>query len=223
MDFPAFEEDARIGVRIKGHDESPRFATKVERVSQSGYWIYAPYTDDYRSMIRKGDEIEIAYYHRGAIYHYHSKVTGEAGRRVKLLEISEPVFVGREQRREFVRVPVLLDMVYALDSPHGREFEWENAVAVDISGGGASIFIADPPQWLELGETVKVVLPIGPDGDPFEVSAEIVRIEKPDIPEQPGVNIGVRFIGITDREQTEIVRFVFDRQRELIRKATDPE
>ena len=83
MDFPAFEEDARIGVRIKGHDESPRFATKVERVSQSGYWIYAPYTDDYRSMIRKGDEIEIAYYHRGAIYHYHSKVTGEAGRRVK--------------------------------------------------------------------------------------------------------------------------------------------
>jgi len=68
-----------------------------------------------------------------------------------------------------------------------------------------------------------VVLPIGPDGDPFEVSAEIVRIEKPDIPEQPGANIGVRFIGITDREQTEIVRFVFDRQRELIRKATDPE
>jgi c-di-GMP-binding flagellar brake protein YcgR len=223
MGFPPLEEDARISVRIKGHDESPRFSTKVERVSESGYWIYAPYTDDYRSMMRKDDEIEIAYSHRGAIYHYHSKVIGESGRRVKLLEISELVFVRREQRREFVRVPVLLDIDYALDPPVGRELEWKSAVAVDISGGGARIFLADCPEWLEHGETVKAVLPIGPDGDPFEVSAKIVRIEKPDMSRQHGVHIGVRFIGLTDKEQTEIVRFVFDRQRELIRKATDPE
>lgn len=219
MEFPPLEEDVRISVRIRGHDESPRFATKVERVSESGYWIYAPYTDDWRSMIRKDDEIEIAYHYRGAIYHYHSKVIGESGRRVRLLEISEPVFVRREQRRGFVRVPVLLDIEYALDRPGGGELEWESAVAVDISGGGARIFLEDPPKWLERGEVVKAVLPIGPEGEPFGVSAEIVRIEKSDTPGQPGVSVGLRFIGITDKEQTEIVRFVFDRQRELIRRS----
>ena len=54
----------RIGVRIKGHDESQ--IRDQGRVSQSGYWIYA--LTDYRSVIRKNDEIEITYYHRGAIY-----------------------------------------------------------------------------------------------------------------------------------------------------------
>lgn len=223
MDYPPLKEDARISVRIKGHDGSPRFATKVEGVSKSGYWIYAPYTDDYRSMMRKDDEIEVAYHYQGAIYHYHSKVIGESGRRVKLLEISEPIFVRREQRRDFVRVPVLLDIEYALGCRDGRALEWESAVAVDISGGGAQIFLADPPKWLERGQEVKAVLPIGPEGGPFGVLAKIVRIEKSDTPGQPGVSVGLRFIDITDKEQTEIVRFVFDRQRELIRKATGPE
>ena len=223
MDFPPLKPNARIEVRIKGYDESPRFATKVEGVSKSGYWIYAPYTDDWRSMIRKGDEIEVAYPYRGAIYHYYSEVIGESGRRVKLLEISEPLFIRREQRRGFVRVPILLDVQYAPNHGDNGEVQWESGVAVDISGGGTCIFLADPPSWLKCGETLKLVLPIGPDGGPFKVSAEIVRIEESDGPEQPGVSVGLSFIGITDREETAIVRFVFDRQRELIRKAIDPE
>ncbi len=223
MQLPPFEPGGQIRVRLAAKDDFPRFATKIEGKADSGYWIYAPYTDDYRSMIRAQDELEMSMMWKGAVYFFGATVIGEKHDRVKLLLISDPEFIRREQRREFVRVPVMLDAQIACN-PVVRDAstdEWVTVVASDISGGGVSLFIwnKDAPVWLSAGRRICVALPIGPDGSTVKIMGQIVRLEKPEDGPTDGIDVGVRFIEISESERRVVIRFVFDRQRELIRKS----
>jgi c-di-GMP-binding flagellar brake protein YcgR len=227
MQLPSFETDGRIQVRSVRTNGSPRFATKIEGQADSGYWIYAPYTDDYRSMIRVQDELEVSMLWKGAVYFFAATVIGERHDRVTLLLISDPVFLRREQRRGFVRVPVLLDAEIA-HNPLPRDAsaeEWTTVATADISGGGVGLFIwnDDVPVWLAMGRRIWVALPIGEGGSSVRVMGEVVRLEKPEAGPANGVSVGVGFMEISERERARIIRFVFERQRELIRKSATSE
>jgi c-di-GMP-binding flagellar brake protein YcgR len=223
MQLPPFEPGGQIRVRLADTDGFPRFATKIEGKANLGYWIYAPYTDDYRSMIRAQDELEVSMMWKGAVYFFGATVIGEKHDRVKLLLISDPEFIRREQRREFVRVPVMLDAQITCDPivPDTSTDEWVTVVVSDISGGGVGLFIwnKDVPVWLSAGRRIWIALPIGPDGGTVRVMGQIVRLEKPEEGPDDGLSVGIRFMEISERERTGIIRFVFDRQRELIRKS----
>lgn len=223
MQLPPFEPDSQIRVRLAAKDDFPRFATKIEGKADSGYWIYAPYTDDYRSMIRTQDELEVSMMWKGALYFFVATVIGERHDRVKLLLISNPEFIRREQRRDFVRVPVMLDAQIARN-PAMRDAstdEWVTVAASDISGGGVGLFIwnKDVPVWLSAGQRIRIALPIGPDGSTVRLMGQVVRLEKPEEGPSDRLSVGIRFMQISERERRVIIRFVFDRQRELIRKA----
>jgi len=210
-------------VRLAAKDDFPSFATKIEGKADSGYWIYAPYTDDYRSMVRAQDELEVSMMWKGAVYFFGATVIGEKHDRVKLLLISDPEFIRREQRREFVRVPVMFDAQIACNpaTQDASADEWVTVVASDISGGGIGLFIwnKDVPAWLLARRRIRVAMPIGQDGSTVKVMGQVVRLEKPDEGPTDGVNVGVKFIEISESERRVIIRFVFDRQRELIRKS----
>ena len=223
MQLPPFEPGGQIRVRLAAKDDFPRFATKSEGKADSGYWIYAAYTDDYRSMIRVRDELEMSIMWKGAVYYFGATVIGEKHDRVKLLLISDPEFVRREQRREFVRVPVMLDAQIACNpAMRGASTdEWVTVVASDISGGGVGLFIwnKDVPVWLSAGRRIWIALPIGSDGSTVRVMGQVVRLEKPEEGPSDGLSVGIRFVEVSERERRVVIRFVFDRQRELIRKS----
>lgn len=227
MQLPSFEPDGRIQVRSVHTEDSPRFPTKIEARADSGCWIYAPYTDDYRSMIRVHDELEVSMLWKGAVYFFSATVIGERQDRVKLLLLSDPVFLRREQRRDFVRVPVLLDVAIAQNPlpPDASDEEWISSVTTDISGGGVGLFVwdSDIPAWLEMGRRIWVALPIGQAGSIVRFAGQVVRLEKPETGPTDGVSVGVEFVEISENERTQVIRFVFDRQRELIRKSATSE
>ncbi|HAI85983.1 MAG TPA: hypothetical protein DCL63_03200, partial [Firmicutes bacterium] len=95
----------------------------------------------------------------------------------------------------------------------------------DISGGGVGLFIwnDDVPVWLAMGRRIWVALPIGEGGSSVRVMGEVVRLEKPEAGPANGVSVGVGFVEISERERARIIRFVFERQRELIRKSATSE
>ena len=160
---------------------------------------------------------------KGAVYYFGATVIGEKHDRVKLLLISDPEFIRREQRREFVRVPVMLDAEIACN-PIPRDTsaeEWVAVVASDISGGGVALFIwnKDVPVWLGMGRRIWVALPIGSGGSRVRVAGQVVRLEKPEEGPADGMSVGIRFVDVSESERRGIIRFVFDRQRELIRKS----
>jgi len=47
----------------------------------------------------------------------------------------------------------------------------------------------------------------------------VVRLGKQKEGPSDGLSVGIRFLEVSERERRVIIRFVFDRQRELIRKS----
>ncbi|MCR4425768.1 MAG: PilZ domain-containing protein [Firmicutes bacterium] len=220
MHAPAIAADARITVRNKSLEGAPRFKTKVERVLPHGAMIYAPLTDDYRSVLSPGDEVELGYPDRGAVYYYDSEVVSEVHDRVRLLEISEPRFNRREQRREHVRVEAYMYINYAVPTDEPEDsLTWKKAVTRDISGGGLALYLGSRAAELAPGTRVKILIPLDADSEPVEIEGEIVRVEAAELGKKPGTCAGVRFTRITEGQRTMVVRFVFARQRMLIKNS----
>jgi PilZ domain len=108
------------------------------------------------------------------------------------------------QRREFVRVPSLQDVVVDADTGNARIA----GKAIDLSGGGMLLSGAD---GLELESVVRFSLALGSGGVEIEGHARVVR----------GDEHGRRalvFEQISQSDRQRLIHFVFERQREALAK-----
>lgn len=125
--------------------------------------------------------------------------------------------ITRIQRRGAVRVPAML---VARLSVRGRDTGGEpiSGVTEDVSANGALIRLKDP---LEKGTIVDVVLHLGGDVGDLAERARVVRAEK-DL--QPGVarpwRVAVTFPFMDRFTEDRMVRFIFERQREVRARET---
>ncbi len=109
------------------------------------------------------------------------------------------------QRREFVRVPALQDVVLG-GEPGRRQIDTK---AIDLSGGGMLLSRADS---LELEAVVRFSLHLGADAGAIEGRARVVRTD-----EEGRRALVFEQIAKEDRER--LIHFVFERQREALAKA----
>ncbi len=104
-----------------------------------------------------------------------------------------------EQRREFVRViapqPVVLEV-------EGSAMI-ENALAVDLSGGG---MLLNGPDTLALDDRVRFRLHLDADNPPIRGKARVVRCID-------GDRRALKFVQITAHDRQRLIHFIFDRQR----------
>ncbi|MEM5767985.1 MAG: flagellar brake domain-containing protein [Bacillota bacterium] len=147
---------------------------------------------------------------------------------VPIWAIRQPQEVEKIQRREFVRMDVRLPVFVKIHvedenflAIEGKKYfakelevkEWE-ASTKDISGSGAKIITK-----FHIPEETVVSLSFQlSETDTFFTQAKIRRSElvNPDL----GIYwIGVRFLGLTERERDKIVRFIFKKQAELRKRS----
>ena len=110
------------------------------------------------------------------------------------------------------KLSMVLDMVNQERKLPRQEKE---ARVVDISGSGVKFFT---DEVLVLGQTLKVemVLPTFPVS-PITVFGDVTRVEKDCHEEQEGFNIIVKFNTISEDHQDSLIRYIFQRQREILR------
>lgn len=120
--------------------------------------------------------------------------------------------VERTQRRGAVRVPVLLVARVKSDAP-----VFERVVATeDISCTGVLLRSAEPIPRSE--DPVQVVIHFGaPMGD-MTLDARVVRMVKADGSARPW-KVAVQFVNLNRSLEDRLVRFVFERQREIQSRA----
>jgi hypothetical protein len=113
--------------------------------------------------------------------------------------------VERIQRREFVRIPAILDVsVNGVDEPLGGE-----TTTRDVSGSG--IQIADP--WnLPLGLDVRVELHL-PGGDPVRSLGRVVRAGA------EADQKGIRLDGLARADEDRLMRYIREREVQALRAA----
>jgi|GEM_PF-6002642 len=125
--------------------------------------------------------------------------------------LAKPEDIHREQRRQYVRVPVSLPIrieTYA----HGAAKLYDLEMR-DLSGGGLSILL--PPKIsLSVGEDLRARFTLPNRNIFIDVKCQVVRIS--DRNEFNYAVASAQFIDITEVIRQKIIQYTFVRQRELL-------
>lgn len=104
-----------------------------------------------------------------------------------------------------------LDSIINMLTFHGEGFNSMPFSKVNISGGGLSFSVAECYQEGDVLE-MKILLPIVPPIAMY-IYGEVVKIDK----HLNGYTIGTKFVAMDEEIRDEIVKFVFRKQREILR------
>jgi len=196
------EVNDRLTVRLL--DSGVRLASRVEDVVPDGLAIAAPTSRGAAVRLEPGLEVVLEWQTAWGPARVLATIGGPADLRVPALLVFPKGETAVDQRREFARVHIVLDV--ALRDAEGRTFR---GVARDISGGGLRARIAEP---LALGDIVDLELHI-PEGN-VSVTAQVVRVEGEH-------EYGFDFVDLERNVREAIVRYVFEQMRRELRIRSD--
>jgi hypothetical protein len=117
----------------------------------------------------------------------------------------------RLQRRSAVRVPVHL-LVHA----HVGEDRRVGAITENLSAGGALLRVSDV---IEIGAELSVAIDCGTPSGRIELKGRVVRADRV-LQGDRTWRVAVAFPDLAAADEDRLVRFVFERQRELRRRET---
>jgi hypothetical protein len=110
-----------------------------------------------------------------------------------------------------------LDRVIALLGGDNTDLsQIEAQETLDISGSGMCVSLCRP---VSEGDLLHISLQL--PGFPlrsFKTCGEVVRVKPRDSSPDPLFDVGIRFIGISDKERECLIAYAFDQQRKLIRQ-----
>ena len=118
--------------------------------------------------------------------------------------------VTRIQRRRAVRVPVVLMARLVGDD----EETAETGVTEDLSANGVLLRLTEPVQ---VGSALRIVLHLGGAAGDVDTVARVVRVDKEPESTRPW-RVALTFPDLERSVEDRVVRFLFERQRELRRR-----
>lgn len=116
------------------------------------------------------------------------------------------------QKRNFVRLDVMCPIEYYKLDDDVLEPQIFKATSSDLSGGGMRFH---SKEIIELDTELEMKLNL-PSHDQVSVCGKVVRCFPMDT--VPGYSIGVEFILLDKKDREKVIKFIFDRQRELRQK-----
>jgi len=198
-----------------GTDYSGTYRTRVEDIKKNSLVIGMPINQGNYVPLRPGSEVIIWHWANSASYAYYCRVKERTLEPLPLVFLEWPPFeIKKVQRRDFVRVPVNLYLEYKLE--HGPELETEvfHKVSIrDLSGGGTQ-FIAK--NKLIKGDTLKIKLFL--PNDTINCKAKVMWVYTEIKDNKERLLTGIKFVDIPEKVRDKIIKYVFERQRELIQK-----
>lgn len=117
----------------------------------------------------------------------------------------------RIQRRGAVRVPIHLIAHANLDDEHEGDGELVGAVTENLSAGGALLRSSRP---IDTGTLLGVSILCGGETGPLALEGRVVRCDRTPGEHRPW-RIGLAFVDPEPADEERLMRFVFERQREL--------
>jgi len=188
-------------------------ASRIEAIEEDYLLIATPIRQGIPLLISPGVEIVVQFRWRDTLFAFNSKVLDRRLRPIPVWMIKRPVeFFRIAQKRSSVRLNINLPLRFQyLERDDHTIYK---GLTVDISAGG---ILFSSTQPCDVGEKIKVELYLT-DDNIVSVVAKVVRAFDKDEGALRGYRVAVEFEDITEIERDRIFKFVFDKQREWIRK-----
>ncbi|MTW85893.1 pilus assembly protein PilZ [Virgibacillus dakarensis] len=208
-------------LETKDPDEETNWEFRCKVIEKNEHYLFIDYPIDNKTnksaLIPKHKPFTVTYVGSDqSVYSFPSEIVAQVKLNVPALAIPMPEkqHINRIQRREFVRIVAAIDVsVHSLETS-STPF---TTVTNDISGGGLSIVLPKGVTLTE-GEGLDLwfVLPMeSGDYQYINAQSEVVRML---FLENTVQTASLKFTGITKQSCQQIIRFCFERQRELRKK-----
>ncbi|KAA8675201.1 flagellar brake protein [Clostridium sp. HV4-5-A1G] len=212
-----FTVNSRIEIEIGGEV----YKSNIQDLSDDCIGINIPVNNHRYIALKKGDKIAAVYYSGKNIYSFHTVVVGRKIEKILIIMIKKPTEVEVVQRRNFVRVPIIFDVLCAMvpvrKDPHNLDDQVRvfNAYSVDMSGGGMKVVVNDKLEYkLQIDDIIMVTIPM--ENDSLTVKGKIVRIDRNK--DNSKLILGLAFTDLDKMSRERIIRLLFQIMREHIKK-----
>jgi len=211
-------EVANLGAENKEDEGAGQ--SLIQDVNDASFSILVPTLNGHTLYLTDGDGVMVWLKVNNARYAFESVVLNKKQKDdVKYLELQKPQKLVSSDRRNFVRIKTLLSANYQIIS--NKEIDnWESiepfkrVSLIDLSGQGLSLALNLP-----LLKDVMMVLSIRLENMNVVVRllGKVVRCEK----QGSAYKVGVEFENISERQQDQVVKYVFYMLRKQIQSKRD--
>lgn len=222
-------KDLRTGLKLELelYDENgdvirPALVSQFESIdAEEVIEILTPIREGVLYPVHKGDKMGVIYEKDGDLFSF-TAVMLERKREgnVHLLRIKALTEIQRIQRRSFFRFDTVQDVSYRLFESVLLEDEergpFKKSITKDISGGGVCILMEDKPS---MGNLIEGELQLSGD---VKFMGKVVRVIAMRESGRFKYEIGVMFTKIDNRSRERIISFIFETQRNLLKKGWSP-
>ncbi len=216
--------------------ERKTYSTRVyDILSEDEIKVNMPFVDGHIVLLEVGDDYDLCFYSGKGLYQCYGRITDRYKSNnmyVLTMELTSPL--RKFQRREYYRLNCILNMkcrlvgdkeLKELEEIGGNDVRFintdltlEDGVIVDISGGGAK-FISD--RQFEKESKILFVFSLNLNGKFTEFSVIGKIILSDEIEGRSGeYKNHVQFVNIKDRDREGIIRYIFEEERKIRRKAS---
>jgi c-di-GMP-binding flagellar brake protein YcgR len=155
----------------------------------------------------------------GAQCSFQTEVTGRDRRQIPLLSLQKPEYscVHRQQRREFLRVPIAVTFHLIFLDSETREIVNADGQGYDISGGGLSFRVKkDLP--IRNGDLIgfRFLLPL--EGKSYEIIGKARAIRISPVDRNGWKLVSLKYTEIQESDRQRIIQYSFKRQIEMREK-----
>ncbi|MCR5236873.1 MAG: flagellar brake protein [Lachnospiraceae bacterium] len=223
-------------VTKSGIIERKTYSSRVyDILSEDEIKVNMPFVDGHIVLLEVGDDYDLCFYSGKGLYQCYGRITDRYKSNniyVLTMELTSPL--RKFQRREYYRLNCILNMkcrsvgdkeLKELEEMGGNDVRFintdltlEDGVIVDISGGGAK-FISD--KKFERESKILFVFSLNLNGKYTEYSVIGKIIISEEIEGRSGeYKNHVQFVNIKDKDREGIIRYIFEEERKIRRKAS---
>ncbi len=208
----------KIGQKItlKRKTDDIEYSSVIQNIQDDKIYITVPYKGEQALVLMHNESVTVKYISKEAAYHFESVFLGlhMENEVLRLYKIAAPdlAAVKRVQLRQFVRVPVMLDVEYCLSSSD----EKKKGISLDLSAGGMRLAAKEA---LPVNTVLELNFQISVRGKTAEMQlkGEVMRCYPAD--DDSNVHhVGIKFLNLDRSTEDMICSYVFQKQMEQLRK-----
>ncbi|MDD3878617.1 MAG: flagellar brake protein [Syntrophomonas sp.] len=189
--------------------------SRLEEISGDYWHISMPMRKGIYITMRVGQKIRIVLRYKKTMFAASTVIAARRRGHIPVLIVNKPQdLVAINQKRTYVRLSVAIPVGFRLLLPGGEKGELVEGVTGDISAGGMLLFST---QEMEKEQKIEIEIKL-PDSESIFCQAHVVRVLDKATKEGTHNKYAVEYDDINEGQRDRIFRFIFDKQREWLRK-----
>ncbi len=204
-------------IQISRSIEESWYTSKVQGFDQQHLLIDMPYDQNMPLILESGEQVNGRAFLDSGKFEFKSRYLEKRYDNIPLLTLTMPHEYKRVQLRNFVRLPIMIDVLFAEfnDGFKGKTL-FTKATTLDLSGNGLRIAAR---KHYDTGTLLllKFNLITRNLDCTINVTGRVVRVSSPD--KSRTFHVAVQFTDITRQQEDLIMRFIFHKTTERKRLA----